>query len=70
MTSQKPLVTWMVAGALSIFAVQAVYWLITPTSHPNASGVRWAAVAAQGVVCSSLALLLVLRQRKRNAGAG
>ena len=70
MNAQKSFDTGMLAGALFIFAAQSVYWLITPISHPDASDVRWAAVVAQGVICASVALWLVLRQRKQQASAG
>ena len=70
MDSKSSFTDGMLAGALLIFAAQAGYWLITPTSHPDASDARWVAVVAQGVICASIALGLVLRQRKRNAGVG
>ncbi|MHB1313565.1 MAG: hypothetical protein ACYC3L_16225 [Gemmatimonadaceae bacterium] len=70
MDSKKSFTDGMIAGALFIFAAQAGYWLITPMSHPAASDARWAAVVAQGVICASIALGLVLRQRKQQASTG
>ncbi len=70
MDSQKSFNTGMLAGALFIIAAQAGNWLITPMSHPDASDARWAAVVAQGVICASISLWLVLRQRKQQASTG
>lgn len=68
MNSQKAFNTGMLAGILLAVAGQAGNWLITPMSHPDASDARWAGVVAQGVLCGSVALWLVLRQRGRQAG--
>jgi hypothetical protein len=70
MDSRKSFNTGMLAGALFILAAQSGNWLITPMSHPDASDARWAAVVAQGVICASVALWLVLQQQKRRAGTG
>ncbi len=60
----------MLAGLLFALAAQAGNWLITPMSHPAASNARWAGVVAQGLLCLSLALWIVWRQRQRRASAG
>jgi len=60
----------MLAGLLFALAAQSANWLVTPMSHPDASNARRAGVVVQGVVCLSVALWLLWRQRQRRASAG
>ncbi len=57
----------MLAGMLFALAASGVNWLISPTSHPDATTTRVVAVVVQAVGSLALALILVRRHRSRTS---
>lgn len=61
------------AGILAALGANAVNWLITPMSHPDASTQRTVAVAIQAVLGLGIGIWLIARERirriKRRAAA-
>ncbi len=54
----------VLVGMLLMMAAQAVYWLITPDSHPEASATRIYAVIGQGLLALAIAGWLTARTKK------
>jgi hypothetical protein len=64
MTERKAFDLGAVAGLFIAVAGFSGNWLISPMSHPDASGVRRAAVVAQGLISLGIALFLYMRRRR------
>jgi len=69
MTENASFYRGVLAGILLALGGQAVYWFVTPMSHPDASALRAAAVAVQAAVGFGGALWLFIRQRFHQEGA-
>jgi len=55
------------AGIIIAFGANAVNWLITPMSHPDASTLRTVGVAVQAILGLGIGVWLIARERiKRN----
>lgn len=69
MTEKRAFDFGAIAGFFIAVAGFSGNWLITPMSHPDASGVRRAAVIAQGLISLGIALFLYMRRRPRPSSA-